>query len=359
MTVLEKKFQEDAFHATYQVDLHHQGMRFDQFLLTHMKGHSREQIKKKIACGEIVITNRSSAMRPSSKLHLGDEIAVVIHKENHEDEFWRSEKIELVRDYETVYEDQDLIVINKPPFMATHPTGKHMFHCATVLLGQKYGKTIHSCHRIDRETSGVLVLGKNSNTAMEVSTSFENDLVRKVYFWISKHKPDRLKDDSFWARERLGANETGLRKVITKYFPTDSTEGKEAETFYKVLGGNEHYSYGLAFPRTGRTHQIRVHAMVKGYPLLGDKLYLGGYEMFQRFKDNLASEEDHDLMELPRHALHAVALNIPYKGERKILQARMPKDFLAWFNQRIPGVCPTELDQVIAGEIAAYFAKFF
>ena len=357
MTVLDKKFLEDAFHATYHVDLKHQGMRFDQFLLTHMKGHSREQIKKKIANGEIVITNRESAMRPSSKLHYGDEIQIVIHKENHEDEFWRGEKIQLQNTFETVYEDEDIIVINKPPFMATHPTGRHMFYCATVLLEQKFGKTIHSCHRIDRETSGILVMGKNSKAAMEVSTAFENDLVRKVYFWISKHKRNRLLEDSFWARERLGGNETGLKKVITKHFPEDSNEGKEAETFYRVLGSNAKYSYGLAFPRTGRTHQIRVHAMVKGYPLLGDKLYLGGYEMFQRYKDNLTSTEDHDAMEIARHALHAIALNIPYQGTRKILQAGLPLDFLDWFKQNMP-LDPVALKELIAFEVQNYFSKF-
>jgi 23S rRNA-/tRNA-specific pseudouridylate synthase len=89
---------------------------------------------------------------------------------------------------------------------------------------------------------------------------------------------------------------------------------------------------GLAFPKTGRQHQIRVHAMVHGLPLVGDKIYHGGYELFQRFKDMVASKEDHDLMEISRHALHAVALKLTYKGEEKIFRSKLPDDFVDYIN---------------------------
>lgn len=89
----------------------------------------------------------------------------------------------------------------------------------------------------------------------------------------------------------------------------------------------------MAFPQTGRQHQIRVHAKAHGLPLIGDKLYLGSYEMFQRFKDQYASEEDYNLMELPRHALHAIALRIPYKKEEKLFVTKIPHDFVEWIKK--------------------------
>ncbi len=109
---------------------------------------------------------------------------------------------------------------------------------------------------------------------------------------------------------------------------------KKAETRFEVLIENEEYALLLAFPKTGRQHQIRVHASHHGYPLLGDKYYGGDPFLFTRFKDKVATEEDHAFLQLPRQALHALALSLPYPDlhSRKLYQAPLPWDLKNWLD---------------------------
>jgi len=96
--------------------------------------------------------------------------------------------------------------------------------------------------------------------------------------------------------------------------------------------------------------------MVNGLPLLGDKLYLGYFEMFQRFKDNIASKEDHDLMDLNRHALHAMAIQVPYKSERKIFSSHIPKDLREWISRNLT-VEIESIEEKLKHHISDYFIK--
>ena len=142
--------------------------------------------------------------------------------------------------------------------------------------------------------------------------------LKNVIFSSPKKSPvDKL---SFRALERMDNPEEGLKKVIVQYYPENSELGKHAETDFEIVIENEQFfCAGLAFPKTGRTHQIRVHATAHKIPLVGDKLYLGGYPMFQRFKDGIATEDDHKQMIISRHALHAMALSITYNQKRNYL----------------------------------------
>src|SRR5690606_38553594 len=99
-----------------------------------------------------------------------------------------------------------------------------------------------------------------------------------------------------------------------------------------------------------------VHAMIHGLPLVGDKLYLGSFEMFQRFKDLLASDEEYDLMELPRHALHAVGLSITYQNERRIFRSNLPKDLAQWISEKVK-VSIKDIEKDIATKLEDYFQK--
>jgi hypothetical protein len=110
----------------------------------------------------------------------------------------------------------------------------------------------------------------------------------------------------------------------------------------------------LAFPVTGRQHQIRVHAMAHGFPLIGDKLYLGSYPLFQKFKDNFAQEDDYDFMELPRHALHSIGINISYLGDRKTFIAPMAKDLRDWIGSKL-SLDFNFLEKEIKSSVEGYF----
>lgn len=354
MSIIHKIYRDDVFEVRHMADLEHQGMRLDQFLGLYLESFSREIIKKKIKDHEIVIVGRPGTHKPSSIIHHKDEIIIKFFKSKFEDEYWRGEKLELQTTPDIVYEDSDLIVISKPAFMSTHPAGRHLFNCATVFFEMKYNHTIHSLHRIDRETSGILMLGKNPKMATEMMERFEDDDVKKCYLFISKIKSEFKHQEYFVANERMGNPEEGLKRIVVESYDETSKEGKHARTFFYILEKNSKYLIGIACPQTGRQHQIRVHAKVHGIPLIGDKLYLGSYEMFQRFKDMLATKEDHDTMELPRHALHAIALKIPYKKEEKLFITKIPQDLRDWIVKNADIKIP-ELEEKIQLTVKKYY----
>ena len=353
MGIVRKKFGNQEFEAVYKVEETEHNMRLDQFLQLYLKSFSRESVKEKIKMGDIEIIGRPGKHRPNSKVHFGDQVLMKIKRTVHEDEYWRGKKLDLIETPDIVFEDDDLIVISKPPYMAAHPTGKHLFNCATVYFEKIHNKTIHSIHRLDRETSGIMLLGKNPKASNAVTELFEKNQVRKCYFFIAINKGFN-NENYFEANERLGTLETGLKRVYINNFPESSSDGKSAKTNFSILHKSDDYVLGLAFPKTGRQHQIRVHAMINKLPLLGDKLYLGSFEMFQRFKDNIALEDDHNLMQIPRHALHAIAINLDYKKKTTTFKTEIPTDLKKWLMDNLE-LDLTNLNQKIEREIEIYF----
>lgn len=323
MPLLHKHFSSDKYVIHYLVDEHQSGMRLDRFLQTFFKSFSREIVKQKIKRGEIKIKNRPGVHRSSTTVHHKEVVKMTTFKGPHEDEYWNNKKLKLQTQPKILFEDTKIIVISKPPFMSTHPTGKHLFNCATVYLETLYKNTIHSVHRLDRETSGLLLFAKDPGTARQLSKHFEYGHVKKCYFFISTINDFYSGQEKFIAEEKHDNSQKSLKRVYVKHYPKDAQQGKSSLTKFHILTQistqdkqYHRYALGLAFPKTGRQHQIRIHAMIHGLPLLGDKLYLGNFETFQRFKDNVATRADHEVMKIPRHALHAIALKIPY-GEGK------------------------------------------
>ncbi len=355
MSIISKAYRADIFEVKHLVDEEHEGLRLDQFLGLYLDSFSRETIKKKIKDKEISIVGRPGTHKPSSVLHHKDEVVIKFFKSKYEDEYWRGEKLDLETVPEIVFEDKDLLVISKPAFMSTHPSGRHVFNCATVFFEMKYEQTIHSLHRIDRETSGILMLGKNPKMANDMMVHFENDEVKKCYLFIARKNELFLNQNEFIANERMGSPDEGLKRIVVESYPEKSLEGKQARTFFYILENLSEYVIGIACPQTGRQHQIRVHALAHGIPLVGDKLYLGSYEMFQRFKDQLASAEDFDSMELPRHALHAIALKIPYKGVEKLFMTKIPNDLKVWIKERT-NLSIEALEEKISKTVENYYS---
>ncbi len=377
MGILHKSFGHHAFRATYQVHWPQNNMRLDRFLQNFTgPGLSRQAIQAKIRDGAVNIQGRRAKVRPSTCVKEGQVIDFTIRRTTHEDEYWNHQRQPLEK-ASILYQDDDLVALAKPPYMATHPTGRHLFNCATVFLQNCTGRAVHSLHRLDRETSGLLLLAKNSRAAQNITPLFEQGKVKKAYFFIAVNKAGLVGNEQFSARQRLGSEGKTLSgRVCVCAYPSDSPWGQSAHTDFKILwkirgkhktgisthaskkncdksrvtvhnlgqiGGKQDratevcslhiarsdgeadsqdglkceqlrtsYLLGLAFPHTGRQHQIRVHAKALGLPLLGDKLYCGSYALFQRFKDLRATTRDHQLMQIPYHALHALAANLPY-----------------------------------------------
>lgn len=335
MSEIEKSFTTERYIASYPVNTEQDGWRLDQFVMKCMPTLSRQFLKKKIEKGEVEISGRKPPHKASVKVHAGERVTVTTHNDGSiEDELWRGKPVPKDMKPEILFEDAGLLVINKPPFMITHPAGKNLFYCATVYFETIYKKTIHSIHRLDRETTGILMLGKDPKTTNRLATLFEEDKIRKCYFLIAHKKPGALAFP-FTAKQRMGRNENAVPEGMIFAYPENSEEGKDAETHFELLMEKNDFVLALAFPVSGRQHQIRVHAAENGYPLLGDKLYNGDSSVFMRFKDNEATDEDHDHMQIPRQALHAVALKVPYPKENSHYIAPMPKDLSDWLKSHL------------------------
>lgn len=336
MSEIQKSFTTERYVVTHPVQPEQDGWRLDQFVQKCMPTMSREFVKKKIEKGEVGISGRKPPHKSSVKVHYGEKVTITTHNDGMiEDEYWHGEVVPRDQGPTIVYEDEGLLVVNKPPYMITHPAGKNLFYCATVFYESIYKHTIHSIHRLDRETSGVLLLGKNPRTSQQVSQLFEEDKVRKCYFLIA-HKKAGATPFPFTARERMDREEDAIPRGIMSWWPESSEKGKDSETYFELLLEKENFVLALAFPLTGRQHQIRVHAAAHGYPLLGDKLYNGDPGVFIRFKAFKATEEDHEKMQIPRQALHAVALEIAYPpGKESRFIAPLPKDLSDWIDSKL------------------------
>jgi 23S rRNA pseudouridine1911/1915/1917 synthase len=356
MSEIEKSFTTERYVVTYPVLAEHDGLRLDQFVQIFMPTLSRQFLKKKIEKGEIVISGRRPPHKASVKVHEGEKVTVTTHNDGViEDEFWQGKPVPRDQAPSIIYEDEGLLVINKPPFMITHPAGKNLFYCATVWYETIYKHTMHSIHRLDRETTGVLMLGKNPKVTQKISLHFEEDRVKKCYFLIA-HKREKATAFPFTAKERLGRNEEAIPQGMIYAAPEDSDFGKEAETHFELILDLQDYVLALAFPFTGRQHQIRVHAASHGYPLLGDKLYNGDSSIFIRFKDHVPTDEDHAIMQIPRQALHAIALKLPYPDDTKIkkFQAPLPLDLAQWLENKL-GLNISEVEKLISEKLNSFF----
>lgn len=333
MLEISKKFTSDRYEVIFIVEAHENGLRLDQCCQSFLVSFSRQQIKQKIVRGEVKILGRPYPHKPSVKVYEHEKILIFTPKGDLEDEYWNGKKLELQLVPEILYEDDDFVAISKPAYMTTHPTGKHLFNCATVYLETIYNKTVHSIHRLDRETSGVLLLGRNPKAAQKMTPLFELNEVSKCYFFMA-HKR-REKEFPFIANERMGSIDNFIPRLFVHCFDEHSQLGKHAQTKFYKLEENDKYIIGLAFPKTGRQHQIRTHAAFHGFPLIGDKLYNGDPNIFMRFKDGVATKEDHELMQISRHALHATALliNYPSKKEPTLFRAPIPSDFKEWISE--------------------------
>jgi 23S rRNA pseudouridine1911/1915/1917 synthase len=216
-----------------------------------------------------------------------------------------------------LFEDAELIVVDKPAGMIVYPDGRHDYPALSAWLESHLGEgNFHFVHRIDRETSGVLCVAKTQETFEFIKEQFKNRETKKTYraFVHGTFKEERGIIDKPIGSSRGGS---GPRSAKLSYGVQ-----RDAVTMYKVLASKpyiaqsqEPISYVEVFPKTGRTHQIRVHFASIGRPILGDRLYGTG-------RPNLLAFE--------RLALHALSLSITHpNGEDMTFVAPLPADFLA------------------------------
>ncbi len=225
-----------------------------------------------------------------------------------------------------IFEDEDMIVLNKPAGLLSIPDRFGKEHSLKSMLIEKYG-SIFTVHRLDKLTSGLIIFAKNESAHKLLSELFEGRSIEKKYIGLvlGRTPQEGTIDQS------IMEHPVKKGKMITH------AKGKIALTTYEVIKYYKHYTLVSFQIHTGRTHQIRVHAQQIGHPIVADELYGDGEKLMlssikkKNFKLSKAEEEERPL--LARHALHAASIAFEYKGKGLRFEAPLPKDVTATLKQ--------------------------
>lgn len=249
-----------------QVDSAYAGERIDKYLAEVMNDYSRSFLQKQLKDGNVSVNEKTA--KASLKVAEDDEVRIFI-PENKEPDIV-PEDIPL----DILYEDQQLLVVNKPKGMVVHPSAGHyshtlvnalMFHCKDQLSGINGVLRPGIVHRIDMDTTGALVVCKTDLAHQSLAEQLKIHSITRKYRAIVH---GRLKEDFGTIEGTIGRHPTDRKKMAINV-----KNGKPATTHYKVLERFDQFTYVECELETGRTHQIRVHLSSIGHPLLGDVVY--------------------------------------------------------------------------------------
>ena len=241
------------------------GLRLDRFLAAQLTQFSRARLQQLIRDG--FVRRNGAPTRPRDLVRRGDEIELNEPAPEKIDN--QAEAIPLA----ILFEDDDLIVINKPAGLVVHPGAGHtqhtlvnaLLHHCPILSGIGGKERPGIVHRLDKETSGCLVVAKNDATHRALSAQFGARTVEKIYLALVSGKLRRSKGV---IEEKIGRHAVHRQRMSVA-----STRGRAAKTEYRVVRSNENFSLVECRLHSGRTHQVRVHLHHLGHPVLGDKIY--------------------------------------------------------------------------------------
>ena len=281
------------------------GKRIDAYLAEELKDVSRVAVQRLITNGKVLVNDKK--VKVSYKVQQGDKIQV--EEEKPVEISIKAQKIPL----DIIYEDDDIIVINKPKGMVVHPANGNpdgtlvnavMAICKDSLSG--IGGEIRPgiVHRLDKDTSGIIIVAKNDKAHINLSEQIKEHKVKKTYIALVR---GIVKENEATIKMPIGRSDKDRKKMaVTK-------NGKEAITHFKVLKRYEKYTLLQVNIETGRTHQIRVHLSQKGYPIVGDQVYSNGRNEVNR----------------KGQCYHAKSLEFthPSSGKKMYLEAKLPEYF--------------------------------
>ncbi|MCX7945248.1 MAG: RluA family pseudouridine synthase [Deltaproteobacteria bacterium] len=293
------------------------GERIDKFIANRTDKLSRQKIIELIKAGEILLNG--SQTEPSHKIKEGDVINITIPDPE------TSNLIPQDIYFETVYEDEDILIINKPPNLVVHPACGHKDKTlANALIYRvsslsKIGGALKPgiVHRLDKGTSGLMIIAKNDYIHYKLARMFERRTIKKTYRLITYSVPRKISDtiETFYGRDPKNR----------KRFTTRVREGKKAITIYKTLETfGKLASHIEAQIITGRTHQIRVHFSEMGCPIIGDEFY--SRRKTRLFEDERVKEK---IGSLTRPLLHSFRIEFTHPKKQKwmVFTAEPPDDF--------------------------------
>jgi 23S rRNA pseudouridine1911/1915/1917 synthase len=299
------------------------GWRLDAFLAHHFLQYSRVHLRRVITAGGVTIDGRGA--KPAFRLVAGQRVAIVLPEIRREAPHPENIPIEIL------YQDDWVAVVNKPPGMVVHPARGHWAGTLAGALQYHFGGSLSSSggpsrpgvvHRLDRDTSGAILVARNDLAHSRLAVQFRARTIEKEYFALVCGCPDRDRDliDS-----PIGYHPRCREKMAIR---RDHPESRPSQTFYEVCERFDGFAAVRVLPKTGRTHQIRVHLAHAGTPVLCDRQY-GSRGQITR--GEIRRDPADVLVLLARQALHARRLRLvhPETGEPLEVEAPLPADIAA------------------------------
>jgi 23S rRNA pseudouridine1911/1915/1917 synthase len=288
----------------------HAGLRLDAFLVARLHQYSRARVQKLIDEGRVL--RGGHGVKASARITEGDTVVI---------RYPRADEPPVPHEtMPVIYQDDELVVIDKPGGTLSHPTDKILHNAVTTILPRQIGRPVFLAHRLDRETSGALVLALDAGSARSLFEQFVGRSVKKEYLAVVFGAPA-------WTKTVVDApigpegGEIKVRQAVGA--------GQSAVTEFEKLATDGRLSLIRAKPRTGRLHQIRAHLAHIGHPVVGDKLYVGAGEAYLKAVRKEIAREDLDALGAERQLLHAwkISFEHPRTGRRLNIIAPVPADF--------------------------------
>lgn len=286
----------------FEVDEHQAGQRIDNFLFSRLKGVPKSRIYRLVREGQVRVNKKR--VKAETRLAIGDQIRVapIRYEQKDESDVPVGDAVAQGLLQRIVYEDEGLLVVNKPSGIAVHGGSGMAYGLIEALRAATGKKYLELIHRIDRDTSGLVMISKKRSTLKLLQDLLREHKIRKTYAAIVKGQVslDRQLIDAPLLRYELANGERRVRV---------SKEGKSSQTEWVVKERFKTATLVYASPLSGRTHQIRVHGLSIGHPLLGD--------------DKYGHNTVYDGPEARRLCLHAMRLDIP---DYPPIEAEIPED---------------------------------
>ncbi|AKF79809.1 pseudouridine synthase [Myxococcus fulvus 124B02] len=285
---------------SFVVEPNYAGWRLEDYLGQKLRRMPRERLAGIILRG---VRCEGRRLKPSTPVYPG--LAFRLRRPG-------SEEPETPTTLPVVFQDEWLLVLDKPAGLPIHPTARYHKGTLVSILRERFGERFaEPAHRLDRETSGLVVCGRTTESCRVLGRLFVSRDVHKEYLALCEGHPP---EDTFTVDAPI-AEGTELIRIAVRI---DAVEGKPSRTRFQVLQrftrDGEPFALLRCFPETGRQHQIRIHLREAGFPLVGDKMYGPDPGYFDRFSKHSLEPEAWARLRLPRHALHAERIVFPHPG---------------------------------------------
>lgn len=315
-------------HFRFVADKGQQLLRVDKFLVDHMQKASRNRIQQAAEAGCILANGK--AVKSNYRVKPGDVISIVMDRPRYEFEIV-AEDIPL----DIVYEDRHVLVVNKPAGLVVHPGHGNYTGTLVNALAWHFRDTpdydvndprLGLVHRIDKDTSGLLVVAKTPDAKTNLGRQFFNKTTKREYVAVVWGVPQPEKGTIVGNIARNPKD-----RLQMAVFPPDSEIGKHAVTHYEVIENLGYVSVVKCVLETGRTHQIRVHMQSIGHPLFNDARYGGDMILRGTTAAKYRQFVSNSFATCPRQALHARTLGFvhPHTGEEMFFTCPVPPDMTA------------------------------